>query len=66
MAYSREIETLWRRWKEKPDGTDFAPLAELYRKDGRPDRALEVLRVGLQQNPGYTPGHIVQGRCYLD
>ena len=57
---------MWRQWKAKPRGTDFAPLAELCRKDGRLDTALEVLRVGLSQVPGYLPGHIVQGRCFRD
>jgi cytochrome c-type biogenesis protein CcmH/NrfG len=66
MAYDREIETLWRRWKEKPGGTDFAPLAELCRKDGRMETALEVLRIGLRQHPGYLPGQMVQGRCFRD
>ncbi len=66
MADSRDIEKLKRRWEENPRGTSFAPLAELYRKDGQHDRALEVLRIGLESNPNHIPGNIVLGRCCLD
>lgn len=66
MADSRDIEKLKRRWEENPKGTSFAPLAELYRKDGQHERALEVLRIGLESNPNHIPGNIVLGRCCLD
>lgn len=66
MAYTREIEKLKRQWDENPKGTSFAPLAELYRKDGQHDKAMEVLRVGLESNPKHIPGNIVLGRCCLD
>ncbi|MEP6475186.1 MAG: tetratricopeptide repeat protein, partial [Gemmatimonadota bacterium] len=66
MAYTREIEKLKRQWDENPKGTSFAPLAELYRKDGQHDKAMEVLRVGLESNPRHIPGNIVRGRCCLD
>ena len=66
MAYTSEIEKLERRWKENPQGTVFAPLAEVYRKDGQFEKAREVLRIGLENNPGHIPGNIVLGRCCLD
>lgn len=66
MAYTREIEKLKRQWDENPKGTSFAPLAELYRKDGQHDKAMEVLRMGLENNPRHIPGNIVRGRCCLD
>jgi tetratricopeptide (TPR) repeat protein len=66
MAYTREIEKLKRQWDENPKGTSFAPLAELYRKDGQHEKALEVLKVGLESNPKHIPGNIVMGRCCLD
>ena len=47
MAYTSEIDKLERRWKENPQGTVFAPLAEVYRKDGQLERAREVLQQGL-------------------
>ncbi|HKV75892.1 MAG TPA: tetratricopeptide repeat protein [Gemmatimonadales bacterium] len=66
MAYTREIEKLKRQWDENPKGTSFAPLAELYRKDGQHEKAMDVLRVGLESNPKHIPGNIVLGRCCLD
>jgi tetratricopeptide (TPR) repeat protein len=66
MAYTSEIEKLERRWKENPQGTVFAPLAEVYRKDGQYEKARDVLRIGLESNPGHIPGNIVLGRCCLD
>jgi tetratricopeptide (TPR) repeat protein len=66
MAYTSEIEKLERRWKENPQGTVFAPLAEVYRKDGQLERAREVLRQGLEHSPNHIPGNIVLARCCLD
>ncbi|HXE57130.1 MAG TPA: tetratricopeptide repeat protein, partial [Gemmatimonadales bacterium] len=66
MAHSSEIEKLERRCKENPQGTFFAPLAEAYRKDRQVERALEVLRTGLERHPNHIPGNIVLGRCHLD
>jgi len=66
MAYTSEIDKLERRWKENPQGTVFAPLAEVYRKDGQLERAREVLQQGLVNNPDHIPGNIVLGRCCLD
>jgi len=66
MAYTSEIDKLERRWKENPQGTVFAPLAEVYRKDGQLERAREVLQQGLVNNPDHIPGNIVLGRCSLD
>jgi tetratricopeptide (TPR) repeat protein len=66
MAYTSEIDKLERRWKENPQGTVFAPLAEVYRKDGQLERARQVLQQGLVNNPDHIPGNIVLGRCCLD
>jgi hypothetical protein len=66
MASSSEIEKLERRYAENPDGRFFAPLADAYRKAGQVDRALELVRAGLQKHPDYLSAHIVLGRCLLD
>ena len=66
MAASSEIEKLERRYAENPDGRYFAPLADAYRKAGQVDRALEVVRAGLEKHPDYLSAHIVLGRCLLD
>ncbi|HKU63312.1 MAG TPA: tetratricopeptide repeat protein [Gemmatimonadales bacterium] len=65
MALS-EIEKLERRYAENPNGLTFAPLAEVHRKNGDVQRALDLLKPGLQNHPDYIPASIVLGRCHLD
>jgi tetratricopeptide repeat protein len=65
MALS-EIEKLERRYAENPQGLTFAPLAEVHRKNGEVQRALDLLGPGLQIHPDYIPASIVLGRCHLD
>ncbi len=65
MALS-EIEKLERRYADNPHGLTFAPLAEVHRKNGDVQRALELLKPGLQNHPDYIPASIVLGRCHLD
>lgn len=61
-----EITKLESRWRENPQGLTFAPLAEAYRKQRDPVRALEILRPGLETHPNYIPASIVLGRCHVD
>jgi tetratricopeptide (TPR) repeat protein len=65
MAYQPELEKLERRYQEDP-GRNFAQLAESYRKFGRLDDALDVLRAHLADRPNYVSGLVVLGRCLLD
>jgi tetratricopeptide (TPR) repeat protein len=65
MALS-EIEKLERRYAENPQGLTFAPLAEVHRKNGEVQRALDLLSLGLEIHPNYIPASIVLGRCHLD
>ena len=65
MALS-EIEKLERRYAENPQGLTFAPLAEVHRKNGEVQRALDLLGPGLSLHPDYIPASIVLGRCHLD
>jgi hypothetical protein len=65
MALS-EIEKLERRYAENPQGLTFAPLAEVHRKNGKVQRALDLLGPGLALHPDYIPASIVLGRCHLD
>ncbi|MCB9060381.1 MAG: tetratricopeptide repeat protein [Halobacteriovoraceae bacterium] len=44
----------------------FAPLAEVYRKLGRIDDALVVLKEGIKNNPDYIMGHVALAACYHD
>src|SRR6266542_4096745 len=61
-----EIAKLESRWRENPNGLTFAPLAEAYRKQKDPQRALEILTPGLEKHPDYIPANIVLGRCHWD
>ena len=65
MAYSREIEKLERQFAENPRRF-AAPFADALRKSDEVERALEVIRVGLEFNPDYIPGSVILGRCHLD
>jgi tetratricopeptide (TPR) repeat protein len=61
-----EIAKLESRWRDNPHGLTFAPLAEAYRKQKDPRRALEILLPGLERHPDYIPANIVLGRCHWD
>ena len=61
-----EIAKLESRWRENPNGLTFAPLAEAYRKQKDPQRALDILAPGLERHPDYIPANIVLGRCHWD
>lgn len=65
MAYSRELEKLERQFAENPRRF-AAPYADALRKSDAVERALEVIRVGLELNPDYIPGSVILGRCHLD
>ncbi len=65
MALS-EIDKLKARYEENPEGRYFAPLADAYRKSGRIDEAIELVKSGLTRHPDYLSAHIVLGRCFLD
>lgn len=45
-----------------PEGLVFARLADAYRRCGRLERALELLREGLERHPDYTTAHLIQAR----
>jgi tetratricopeptide (TPR) repeat protein len=65
MAYEPELEKLQRRYEDDP-ARNFAQLAERYRKDGRLEDALNLLRMHLDERPNYVSGLVVLGRCLLD
>lgn len=65
MAYQPELEKLQRQYQDDP-ARYFAQLAEAYRRGGRLDEALAMLREHLAARPSYVSGLIVLGRCLLD
>ena len=66
MAAPREIEKLESQYRDNPEGTAFAPLANAHRNLGDPNRAIEILNAGLIHHPEYAPARIVLGRCYVN
>ncbi|CAN5641328.1 hypothetical protein BH23GEM3_BH23GEM3_01310 [soil metagenome] len=61
-----EIEKYERKHSENPDGRNFAPLADAYRKLGELGRAESLLHDGLRRHPEYLSAHIVLGRTLAD
>lgn len=48
-----------------PGSCCFAPLAELYRKQGLLDEAITVAKRGCEIHPDYVGGYMALGRAYL-
>ena len=64
--FREEVEKLERKHADNPEGRYFVPLANAYRKAGHVDRAMALLREGLERHPDYLSAHIVLGRCLTD
>lgn len=60
---AREIRRLEEQYSFRPDSLVFGRLAELHRKAGEPERALEILEQGLSRHPRYLSARIVRARC---
>ncbi|MGI9090223.1 MAG: tetratricopeptide repeat protein, partial [Gemmatimonadaceae bacterium] len=65
MAESGRLDELKRKFDENPRRY-FAPLANEYRKAGDPDRAIELCRTYLPQQPSHMSGYIVYGQALFD
>lgn len=64
--FKEELQKLEQKHADNPDGRYFVPLATAYRKAGETDRAIALLRQGLEGNGEYLSAHIVLGRCLAD
>ncbi|MGI8508000.1 MAG: tetratricopeptide repeat protein [Gemmatimonadaceae bacterium] len=65
MADSGRLDELKRKFDENPRRY-FAPLANEYRKAGDTDRAIELCRTYLPQQPSHMSGYIVYGQSLFD
>jgi tetratricopeptide (TPR) repeat protein len=65
MANTALIEDLLRQYAENPRRV-FARLANELRKSGDYDRAIEICRGQIPQQPGYISGHIVLAQSLYD
>lgn len=57
-----EVRRLERHYSVNPEGLVFARLADAYRRCGRLERSLDLLRDGLERHPDYTTGHLIRAR----
>jgi tetratricopeptide (TPR) repeat protein len=53
-------------FEANPHSTVFAPLAECFRKMGRKDKALSLLREGIKNHPDYLLGYLGLAQCYFE
>ncbi len=57
--YSKKLE-------RKPDSFMFMPLADIYRKKGMPELAIQTCLKGLKRHPHYTAARVLLGLSYYD
>ncbi|MFZ4713043.1 MAG: tetratricopeptide repeat protein [Bacteriovoracaceae bacterium] len=55
-----------RAYEQNRASRVFAPLAETYRKLGKVEEALKILKEGIRHHPTYTLGYLVLAHCYFD
>lgn len=65
-AGNAEIEEYTKKLSSNPESLVFVPLAEVYRKSGLLDQAIETCLKGLQNHPSYMSARMVLGRAYLE
>lgn len=66
MPDSFSLDQLATQWREFPDQTPFAALAEGLRKRGDLEGAALVVQQGLARHPGDLPGLVVLSRIRMD
>lgn len=60
------LEKYSKIYEASPNSLVFAPLAECFRKMGRKDKALSILREGIKNHPDYLLGYLGLAQCYFD
>jgi predicted Zn-dependent protease len=61
-----EIKKLEDLLTRDPNSFCFAPLAELYRRAGRTEQAIQVAKKGCALHPDYVGGLMALGRAYYE
>lgn len=62
----KNSEQLKQLFGKKPESLLFSRIADLYRKEGDINRAIELCQKGLETHPEYVTGRIILGRCYIE
>lgn len=60
------IDRLESAFADHEDGNLFVQLADAYREAGEHERALNVLRKGLEKHASFTPGFVLLGRILVE
>ena len=63
---SEDLERLKDRFVRDRDSLIFAQYADLLRKEGHLDEAIEIAERGVMKHPEYATGFLVLGRCYKE
>ncbi len=60
------VEQLEKIVNRSPGSPAFARLADIYRSQGHVDKAIQLCESGTKNNPSYSTGHLLLGRCYFE
>lgn len=63
---SEDVEQVGARHDQDSDPHVFAQLAEVYRREGLLDEAIQICRDGLATHPGYTRGLALLGQLLFE
>lgn len=63
---SDELNRLKERLEKDPDSLLFAQYADLLRKEGLLEEAIEIAERGIEKHPEYATGFLVLGRCFKE
>ncbi|MFQ5720810.1 MAG: tetratricopeptide repeat protein, partial [Acidobacteriota bacterium] len=66
MSSPEGIERLEKRLRSDPTSKVFLPVAEAHRKAGQTERALDLLRAGLEHNPSYIAAQVALARTLME
>src|SRR5688572_2351415 len=61
-----KIDRLETAFADHEDGNLFLQLADAYRDAGEHERALNVLRKGLEKHASFIPGFVLLGRILVE
>ena len=65
MEASTKIDRLESAFAGHDDANLFVQLADAYREAGEHERALGVLRKGLEKHAAFVPGFVLLGKILL-
>lgn len=63
---NEEFRQLLERYESSPDSRLFAPVADMYRKRGEVEKAIEICNQGLEVYPDYVSARVILGKCFYD